>query len=451
LLHQESVPRWADGWALAARFGPAVAPWLRHALRQESNALKRLLLIGANTAAACGSIRDGWLVEVAGTRSRVEEQTLALLCLAVGPRRPGPCPPLEAIYLEERGGSAASVGAALAGARFVPDRPAGEVRSLGPGTESVAAAVRGELSADALQRVRDALDDPRSRLASELTLRAALLGRSGRALEAVTGMAEDVLRRSQITPSLRIAAAIHVARTGASFDEASVQDPWARAALLAQATARVRLRELNLLGPTPEVFADPRARVLLAAGYGLAAPWPVVAAEVDRWGREPSLAEAVTLCLAWRLLRQAEEPPDEARHVLRLLAKNRGTFWLTWAMGAGGDLATLGQDDPRAARAAALALRGQLDRAAVADEVEAVLWRLQAHPGRLLHSAWVELVRDALLAGSDHVSARLQLEERPPLPRGMENSTGKFFVVADSLYRFLTERVPAPPPECRLQ
>lgn len=449
LLHQESTPQWSDGWALAERYGPAVAPLLRTMLRQESNALKRLLLVGALAAASRGSKQDTRLLDIATARAKVEEQTLALMCLAVGPYRSIPCP-LEALLAEERANTAVAVGSALASTRFEPERRAGERLST-DANESLVAAVRGELSSEALRRLRAGLDDSRTRAECAVILRAALLGRSGRSADDLAVVAEQLLRRPSTPAAVKIAAALHLGREGARWDEAVLGEARVRAALSAYATGRARLREMRALTPLPEVLTDPRTRLVLAAAYGLSAPWPVLATEVDRWSREPALADAIVLCLAWRLLRGDGETPVEAREILRQLAPTPATFWLAWAVGEPGDLGALGADDASARHVGMLALQGRVDRPVVAGEVEALLWRSGAHPGRVAYSAWVDLVRDALLAGSDHVSARLQLVERPPLPRGIENSNNKFFLVADSVHRFLTERVPAPPAEYRLR
>ncbi|MEZ5965160.1 MAG: hypothetical protein R3F56_15105 [Planctomycetota bacterium] len=449
LLHQESLKNWQDGWALAERYGPAVAPLLRGSLRQESNALKRLLLIGAVAAASVGSDRDTWLLEVATNAGKTEEQVLAWICLAVGPQRESTRGPLEAACAQEGGAAsgALALGAALAAARCGVTSGPGERR---PGADSVVAALRGELSVDALRRLQARLGDPHAQAEAALTLRAAFLAGVGRG-EALASLADELASAASAPAAVRTAAALFLAREDVPWDEAVLRDASVRAALAAFAPARGRLREVGALGPVPEVLTDPRTRSVLMAAYGLAAPWSVVAAEQEKWTQEPLLAETVLRVLAWRLLVGEGEMPAEAPSILERAVSMRGALWLALAIGRPTSPGQLRTEDPRAGRVASLASEGRVSRAALAREVEDVLWRSSAHPGRVAYAAWCDLVRDALLAGSDQVSARLQLEERPALPKGLENAPAKFFLVADSLHRFFTERAPSPPAECRLR
>jgi hypothetical protein len=250
---------------------------------------------------------------------------------------------------------------------------------------------------------------------------------------------------------VRIAAGVYLGRSMAALDDATVADPRTRAALAFFPAARQELRRRGLLAALPEVLLDPGLRLPLASAYALATPWPTVAADRRRWTSEPAIADAIALALAWRALGGDQPGAAEAAVLVEGLEPRLASFWLAWAIRGRADLAWLSAPDPRDLRAATLAAAGGADRDVLAREVDDALWRAGGHPGQIWHLAWTELVRDALLAGSDHVSARLQLDERPPLPRGIEASDDKFFLVADDLLRFLTERGPGPPPELRLR
>lgn len=448
-LHQESVPSWGDGWALAESYGPAAADVLRAAFKQESNALKRLLWLGAAIVARRGSDRDSFLLEVA-TSDRVEERAIAVMSLAVAPARPGPCQVLEDLVANEKGGTTVQMGAALASVRFAGGKRVAPLRSMVADTETIAAAVRGDLASESLRRFAAGTDDLRRDPAADLVLRAALLGGGGDR-DVLRDIALELLGRAGKPAGATLAAAIHVARTGLPVGADLVRDPAVRAAFATSELGRRRLRQLELLGPSPEVLADRRTQMLLAAGYGLTAPWPAVAADVTRWAETEEIAGVVALSLTWRVLAHGLEDPAVAERVLSATPVSPGKAWLGFALGRDLSPKALAGMDRQARRVAELAAGGRLDRPAVAAEVEGMLWRAGVHPGCVAEGAWVDLVRDALLSGSELVSARLQLEIRPPSPRGIEPSHTKFFMVADSLLRFLTERVPEPPPELRLR
>ncbi len=455
LLHQESVERWADGWALAERIGPPVAAALRAAWRSETNRANRWVLIGAVAAASRDADADAWLSEIATAKARsVDDAALALLCLAVRPMRSVPAPAIEQLALEERAGSILAVAAALASARFVI--PAVGGRGEGSNTrgssaigEQVASAVRGTLSVEALHRALDTVRGERASMQEGLILRAAFLGRDGKIADDLLNAARDLVQHPATPRDVRVAAALHLGRAGVRLDDLVVRDPHARAALAAFPRALQELRAKGLLGPTPEVLIDERTRLPLVAGYALATPWPTIVAEWELWSREPVLVDAVALALAWRAM--VDQPPAAAvsRLAAALQARPAG-LWFDWATGGVVDRTRLGSLDARGARIAALALDKHIDQASVAREIEDALWRGGAHPSLVWHAAWNDLLLDALLAGSNHVHARLQRDERLPLPRGIESSSDKFFLIADRLFRFLTERVPAPPPELRL-
>ena len=458
LLHQESVERWSEGWALAERLGPPVVPALQAALRQEANLLKRLVLIGALAAGSRAADADLRLLEIATAKPRgIEEATLALMCLAVAPLRSRSAPELEQIYAEERAGGAVSVAAALASARYAPAGTAAGRADNASGRpalttcEQVALAVRRSLPLDALRRAHDAVRQARGSVAASVVLRAALLGRGGKPSDELEALARDLVQQANIPREVRVAAALYLGGVGARLDGLMVGDAQARAALAAVLAARQEQRRQDLFGPSPEVLIEPQTRLVLVAAYALVTPWSTIAADMEKWSREPALHEVVVLTLAWRA--QARDEPAGAivTRITSGLSAGPAAVWWQMATRARVERTQLSVLDAAGLRVAALALDGCADRAVVARQIEDALWRAGAHPNSIGYTAWADLVRDALLAGSDEVSARLQSQERPPQPRGIESSNAKFFQVADRLFRFLTERVPEPPPELRLR
>lgn len=458
LLHQESVERWSEGWALAERLGPAVVPALQTVLRQEANLLKRLVLIGALAAASRTADADPRLLEIAAAKPRgVEEATLVLMCLAVAPLRSRSAPELEQIYAEERAGGAVSVAAALASARYAPAATAtaradnASARPALPSCEQVALAVRRSLPFDALRRAHDAVRQARGAVAASVVLRAALLGRGGKPSDELEGMARDLVQQANIPREVRVAAALYLGAAGARLDGLVVSDAHARAALAAVLATQKEPRRPDLLDPSPEILIEPRNRLFLVTAYALATPWSTIAADREKWSREPALTEAVVLALAWRVLARDDAASAIVARITSGLSAGPAAVWWQLATGARVERTQLTVLDAGGSRVAALALDGCADRPVIARQIESALWRAGAHPNWIGYLAWADLVRDALLAGSDEVSARLQSQERPPLPRGIESSNAKFFQVADRLFRFLTERVPEPPPELRLR
>lgn len=454
LLHQESVERWPQGWALMERLGPSAVPALLTARREESNLLKRLVLIGALAAASRVSGDEQWLLQIATAKgSAVEDCSLAMLCLAVGDERAAAIAGIDQLAGEDRG-SFLAVAAALASARCAPSQPAParmEASGRASVSEQVAAAVRGTLPAEALRRAHGAVRQGGAVLGPALILRAALLGRAGKTSAELGDIARELVVHAGSPDELRLAAAIFLGRREERVADLAVADARALAALVAFPMARRELHQRGLLSATPEVLLEARTRRILAAGFALAAPWPAVAGQGERWARDDVVYEGVMLTAAWRALAREAPPAALGARLLALAPAGVPAVWWHVATATTVEAGQLAALDPTAARAVTLWRAGQAERGVLARQVECALWEAGAHPGLLPHAAWTALVRDALLAGSDLVHARLQRTDRPPLPRGIEGSHEKFFVVADRVFRFLTERVREPPPELRLR
>lgn len=451
LLHQESFARWSDGWALAQRLGPPALPALRAAFRGESNRLQRWTLLGACAVAAMEDEGDAWLVELATAKSRTqEERALALLAMAVLPRRTREAPTLVALAATERPGSYLQLGAVLAASRFEAELSfAAPPRGAALNLDAIGTALAGMQAHDVLDRGCAGLVEARPALAG-LVVRAFFLGRAQPTREAVE-LASVLALRAELTDAVRAAAALFAARGAPELTSRRLgADPGLRAVLVSSGTVRAGLWASGRLGPVPELFALPRVRTVLACAYGLAVPWERVYLEFPEWGKEPAIADAVCFALAWRCAARDDAPPPPAEVLAR---GTEATAWLGIASGGANGLPGSVHVDARAVRVAELARLGRLERGVLARELEDLLWRRGLHPGLAAERAWTDLVRDALLAGSQHVSGRLQLpvDARPPLPRDIEDSHEKFFRCADELFRFLTERGSGPPSGLRLR
>lgn len=451
LLHQESFARWSDGWALARRLGPPALPAIRAAFRGESNRLQRWTLLGACAVAGMEDEGDAWLVELATAKSRTrEERALALLSLAVLPRRAREAPTLVALTVGERPGSYLQVGAVLAASRFEAELSlAAPPRGAALTLDAIGTALAGAQAHEVLDRGCAGLAEARPALAG-LVVRAFFLGRAQPTREALE-LASVLALRAELTDTVRAAAALFAARGAPELTARRLgADPGLRAVLVSSGTVREGLWAAGRLGPVPELFALPKVRTVLACAYGLAVPWERAYLEFPEWGREPAIADAVSFALAWRCAARNDAPPPPAEVLAR---GTEASAWLGIASGGAHGLPGSVHLDARAVRVAELARQGRLDRGVLARELEDLLWRRGLHPGLAAERAWTDLVRDSLLAGSQHVSGRLQLpvDARPPLPRDIEDSHEKYFRCADELFRFLTERGSGPPPELRLR
>lgn len=444
LLHQEGVDRWRDGWALVERIGPALAASLAAEFKQKTNAVERLVLLGAIAAAGGGRERDLWLLSFAASKPRADEEAvMALLAIALS-ASPADTAVFGDLFAAERGGSATRAAAALAACRLgVKVAPEGRVGA--DLHELIEQALFTGATQEVLRRARLALG--RDAANQGLVLRAAFLGLAGRQ-EHVREAAIEVVQSSTAPRDVRVAAATYLADIAPEAVALGALDAQLRVAWCTRPLARLALWNAGALPARAEVLADRSGQLPLAAAYGLTAPFGRIQADFEQWAREPQRAEAVVLALAWRLHREAP-PPDVSGGAWLALLEQPGGFWLATALGRQREVAapTGGRD----ARAAALAAQGRLPAEERVLAIEQRLWQLGAHPCAPRCQAWNELVRDVLLAGSDHVSARLQLAQRPNLPRGIEPSHTKFFVVADQLARFLTERELGPPPGFALE
>ncbi len=436
---------------MAQRLGPPALPALRAAFRAESNRLQRWTLLGACAAAGVDVEGDGWLVECGGSRTRPqEERALALLSLAVGPPRARSEPVLRGLVGTERAGSYTQLAATMAALRFGDELVASPASRGGPlTTESIVVALAGNDAREVVERAKAGLGDARPSLAG-LVIRAYGLGRAQPTRDAID-FALGLAVRPELPDAVRVAATLFALRGAPEQTVARVgSEPSLRVVLVSSAAARRALFAAGRLGPVPELLAVPKVRVALAVGYALSAPWDRIRAEQSEWGKEALICDAVSLALAWRC---AVETPPSAPPVEAPLRVSDATAWLAAAAELARGVPRALPVDPHAARVVALARAGCLDRALLAREIEAAMWRGEVHPDLVAARAWTDLVRDSLLAGSQYVSGRLQLplDARPPLPRDIEDSHEKFFRCADALFRFLTERGPVPPPSLRLR
>src|SRR5690606_6804222 len=158
------------------------------------------VLLGALAAAGRGADADAILLEIATARARgVEESTMALLCLAVGPRRTTPAPAL-ARFADDPPGTYLAAAGALAALRFA-DRPrAAGARAPSGAGEQVVAALRGSLPVTALHRARGRLGDRAAAPGAALVLRAAFLGPGCKATGEAAALAIELLRQGDAAP-----------------------------------------------------------------------------------------------------------------------------------------------------------------------------------------------------------------------------------------------------------
>lgn len=450
-LQQQS--RWVEGFRVVDAMGSSAVPLVWKLLRDESNTRLRLLLIGAVAVADNRAEESRFLAEDWLARAGRSEQVMALLALAIGPRRAGDGDAVRRLVLGSREVEVVQIAGCLALARFVDAEPlpatfVPAARRDHAGLIAAAAASGVPMRSDLLERWWASKDATVQR---QLVLRGCFLD--------VTGQPSTLVR----TWAAATVAAAGVGASGAAVREAALwlaKQPDIDSAV--PSTGQVAADLVVGLGSTAAgrrlVGARGWSRALrpvhvpaalharLAVLHALTCAAGEVGDAVRAWREAPELQAPVCLALAWRRLSGDSAMPTA--EWIGGLAPVPERAWLRWA--AGLDAGDSRFEDAALQRAWTLALRGDLPPMAAASELEAALWRRGDHPGRTAHDARIELVRDLLLRGSPYVRARLADSEAfPYLPAGIPPGDD-FYPVAYEFLLYLTQAAPAPPAEHRL-
>ncbi len=457
LLQPGQREGWDRGFGLARQLGSAGLPVLLELAAQEEADVRRRVLLLAASAVGAGPGADAALVGF-GTRARagsagVQERFAVGLTLALGGPRSAALPELEDL-LARRGLEPVEVAALLAArARFPSDRslPSRWYQDEDPSV--VAMAVLGEAPTDS--RWIQAFWARETRHAG-LVRRASLLGPSARAagergeawVRTALGMRGDEGR------SLRRAAVLFLA-------EQQDPDAWLEREELAwfeeliptlaiSAAWRQALDARGLLGPAPSrLSVEERSRQ--AAAVALTVDLERFESMAGSLARDPAVVPAFCLSLA---LRFCSAPPEEdAQAWLALLPDEREVEWVRLACGLPAASPGRSMADARLDRVFLLAARHpeRIPRDVLAAEIEDALWRSGVHFGHVRRTLELDLVRDALLAGSSHGAAVLGLGTDPRnrhLPRGLSEGS-PVFEIGWEIYRIFREPGPRRPAEVR--
>ena len=442
--------RWQGGFELADRLGAVAVPPLRHLLVAEAADFRVRLLILAAIGAAGGQDADTELLAALTRRGAGDrERFLAGVVLAAGPNRSRAAPEFEPL-LRQRLAPIVEAAALLALHRFsggaaVPDRA---YESKEP---AVAAAAR-------LVRPRPPLREER-REHAQLVQRAEFLGDAPRAFNPTDArrLSELFARSDPASRPLRLAAAMWLA---------TVADPraWvgrevtlpAEAEVLAVLSSsfgwREELSKRNLLQP-PADRVDPEWRARVALAFVLGANPAEFERVRQRWARDPGVAAVASLGVAWRLSHEGvREVPAWVVH----LPDHPAREWIRVACGRAPrsrerrigvpqlDLLLGNFDDERLVA---------LESTRVLELTEDALATLRAHFGAIRRDLELDLIRDLLIAGSNHAAAVLGIPEDPRVryrPGGIPPGD-EVFEIAFEYWTFVKERARRPRPSTRLR
>jgi hypothetical protein len=453
LLQPGQREGWERGFALAQRLGSAGLPVLLDLAASEEADVRRRILLLAAAAIGSGPAADAPVAELgarAGAGSAGVQERFALgLTLALGADRATPLPVLEEI-LARRGLEPVEVASLLAAcARFPCERPvpARWLQDEDPAVVAMAAWA----SAPRDPRVLQAWWGREPRHAG-LVRRASLLGPA--AVSASDSRDEWVrlalASRGDEARSLRRAAVLFVAEhedpgvwlehEGLAFIEDLVP-------ILAVSPAwRQALWARGLLGPAPaRLPVEERCRQ--AAALGLTVDLDGFREVAGSLARDQAVVPSFCLSLALRFC--AAPPPEDVQAWLALLPDVRESEWVRLASGLPAASPGRPMTDARLDRVFLLAARSpeRLPREVLAEEIEDALWRSGVHFGHVRRELELDLVRDALLAGSAHGAAVLGLGTDPRnrhLPRGLSEGS-PVFEIGYEIYRAFREPGPRRP------
>lgn len=446
LLQPGQREGWERGFDLARRMGSAGLPVLLDlAEQEEADVRRRVLLLGA-AAVGSGPAADPGLVAL-GARARagsagVQERFAVGLTLALGEARAAELPGLQDLA-SRRGLEPIEVAALLAArARFPSEQEVHARWFQHEDPAVVAMALWASPPPDV--RMAEAWW-ARERRHAGLVRRSCLLGPTGAAARGAT----DAWIRTALAARGDEARALHDA---AVLYLAEREDPedWLEGEELAwvedlvpvlgvSPSWRRALRARGLLGLAPaRLPVEERCRQ--AAAFALAADLAEFRTVAPGLGRDLAVVPALCLSLA---LRFCDDPPEDVEAWLAGLPDVREVEWIRLACGLPAASPGRSMADARLDQVFLLAARspGSLPRDVLAAEIEDALWRSGVHFGHVRRTLELDLVRDALLAGSAHGAAVLGLGTDPRnrhLPRGLSDGS-PVFEIGYEIYRAFRE------------
>lgn len=457
---RRGIEGWPRVWQRALDMGESLAPFLASELGKEKDWERRLVVIGAYSVAARRP-HDVVLHRRVFASERVRVRAMALIALALGPRQPGECRELQRFLDSSRLSPLEQVATCLALARFdrTPVLPKSVLsKARDPGVLAAALYCRPDRTRTWIEK--SIRPDSESQF-THLVWRGYLLGTIDRGIadKDRLALAIDTLQSSSSADDRLLQAAAfylaHAKEPVALKDRDVSSQPKAIQLLLCHAP-NVRSKILSAAPSPPRMTVDelvPRRWFVL---YSRWAPIDSLAQAVKGWRtasicRDPKMRRAISLAIAWRLSRLDESAAARAAQRIDWFGEGDvpASMWIRVAGGETTTGETHNPTDPHLARAYPLAVNGQLARSAMADVLEAALWRDGSHPGHAGLDLHRQFLGELFIDGSRRANTKFA-KGRPYRASGLGREN-EFFRVAYEFYKFIRQTEPWTLREYRLR
>lgn len=434
LLDDANPAGWQPGWQLAQDCGRAVSLLLWDLWKSEASRLNRRLLVLGALGQAAGAAGDQSFDDVLA-QMKDQEKVMSTMVLALGPRRPHGMDNLARLTDRDQE-MVVRVAAYAALSRYGTETP--ELTSRGDRADPglFAAALHAGLRPGPQELEPWFRAGNRQPKHAHLVWRGFLLAdlspdpdrneRLERAQRVYTNAIESILE----VRDARRAAALCLARLGDPtlvLDAIGQPDP-EFLVLMATVPAMRRAMPGEWFPPVPTtVRLGATERRRLAVLYALKRPVEGVLSDAEQWAGDEEIRGAVCLALAWRIL-GGERVGGPVPAAVTRIAEGA---WVQWAAGEQPSFSANGRDDRILSQAAGLARAGRLPVAGARQVLEQALWRSGSHPALGHVEAEIALLRDLVLSGSNHVSAKLNVSPTDRyLAAGIPGSDLDFFKIA---------------------